>query len=81
MAPVVSRDSGGQPKSESPSNMKNVILLAVTLGVIAPAALLLSFRSLVTTESVVGYFSVIALLAVAALEYGVNWKRLFTAKR
>ena len=59
------------------SNMKNLILLAVTLGVLAPAAILLSFRSLVTTESVVGYFSVLALLAVAALEYGVNWKRLF----
>ena len=57
--------------------MKKIILLAVTLGVIAPAALLLSFRPLVTTESVVGYFSVLALLAVAALEYGVNWRRLF----
>ena len=57
--------------------MKNLVLIAVTLGVIVPAALLLSFRSLVTTESVVGYVSVLALVAVAALEYGVNWKRLF----
>ena len=58
--------------------MKNLIVLAVTLGVIVPAALLLSFRSLMTTEAIVGYFSVLALLSVAALEYGVNWKRLFT---
>ena len=57
--------------------MKNLIILAVTLGVIVPAALLLSFRSLATTESIVGYFSILALLGVAALEYGVNWKRLF----
>ena len=59
------------------SNMKNLIVLAVTLGVLAPAALLLSFRSLVSPELIVGYYSVLALLAVAALEYGVNWKRLF----
>lgn len=74
IAPVERRIGARQNKR---SNMKNLIVLAVTLGVIAPAALLLSFRSLVTPELVVGYYTVMALLAVAALEYGVNWKRLF----
>jgi hypothetical protein len=57
--------------------MKNLIILAVTLGVIVPTALVLSFRTPVTTEAVVGYFSVLALLGVTAVEYGITWKRLF----
>jgi hypothetical protein len=58
--------------------MKNNIILAVTLGVsIAAAALLLSVRSSVTADSVVGYASVLALLGMAALEYRINWRRLF----
>jgi len=55
----------------------NILLVAVLLGVLAATALLLSFRSLVTADSVVGYFSVLALLGVAGLEYRINWKRLF----
>jgi len=51
--------------------------LAVLTGVIAVTALLLSFRPPVTTESLVGYFSVLALLGVAALEYRISWRRLF----
>jgi len=58
--------------------MKNSILLAVSLGAtIAAAALALSFRSSVTADSFVGYASILALLGLAALEYRINWKRLF----
>lgn len=60
-------------------NMKtNVIILAATLSVIAAAALVLSFRSSVDADSVVGYLSVLALLGMASLEYRINWKRLFS---
>ena len=58
--------------------MKNSIILAVSLGVtIAAAALLLSFRSLVTAESLVGYLSVLTLVGMVTLEYRINWRRLF----
>jgi hypothetical protein len=57
--------------------MKNIIILAVTLGaLIAAAALLLSVGSSVTADSIVGYASVLALLGMAALEYRINWRRL-----
>ena len=55
----------------------NIIILAVLSSLVAVAALLLSFRSQVTAESAVGYASVLALLGMAALEYRINWKRLF----
>lgn len=60
------------------TNMKtNLIILAATLGVIAAVALVLSFRSPVSADSLIGYMSVFALIGVAALEYRINWKRLF----
>jgi hypothetical protein len=55
----------------------NIIILAVLSSLIAAAALLLSLRSHVTAESAVGYASILALLGMAALEYRINWKRLF----
>ena len=54
-----------------------IIVLAVLSSFIAVSALLLSFRSLVTVDSLVGYACVFALLGVAALEYRFSWKRLF----
>lgn len=57
--------------------MNKNILLAVPVSIIAVAALLLSVRSSVSAESLIGYVSVFALLAVAALEYRISWKRLF----
>ena len=57
--------------------MKNKLILAVIPGVIVPAALLLSFRTLITAEALVGYLSVLTLLGVAALEYRLNWKNLW----
>ena len=58
--------------------MKKNILLAVPFGLIAVAALVLSIGSLVTAESLIGFASVFALLAVAALEYRINWRRLLS---
>jgi hypothetical protein len=55
----------------------NIIILAALSGLTAVAALLLSFRSLVSADSIVGYASVLALLGMATLEYRINWKRLF----
>ena len=57
--------------------MKNKLILAVIPGVIVSAALLLSFRSLVTADALVGYLSVLVLLGLVTSEYRLNWKRLF----
>jgi ABC-type Fe3+ transport system permease subunit len=58
--------------------MKNkIIILAAIPGVIAAVALVLSFRSPVSADSIIGYVSVLALVGMAALEYRINWKRLF----
>lgn len=57
--------------------MNKNLVIAVPVSVLAVAALVLSFRSSVTAESLVGYVSVFALLSVAALEYRINWRRLF----
>ncbi|WP_414663982.1 hypothetical protein [Horticoccus sp. 23ND18S-11] len=56
--------------------MNKNILVAVPVGLLAVAAIVLSFRSSVSAESVIGYASVFALLSVAALEYRISWKRL-----
>lgn len=56
--------------------MNKKIILAVPVSVFAVAALLLSDRLPVSAESVIGYGSVLALLAVAALDYRITWKRL-----
>jgi len=55
----------------------NVIVLAATLSIFAAAALVLSFRSSVDADTVIGYLSVFALIGMAALEYRISWKRLF----
>jgi hypothetical protein len=55
----------------------NVIVIAATLSAVAAAALVLSFRSSVDADTVIGYLSVLALVGMAALEYGISWKRLF----
>ena len=57
--------------------MKKNILVAVPVSLIAVAALLLSVRSSVTAESLIGYASVFALLSMATLEYRINWRRPF----
>lgn len=57
-------------------NKKN-ILVAVPVSLIAVTALLLSVRSSVNAESLIGYASVFALLGTAALDYRISWRRLF----
>ena len=57
--------------------MKKNILMAVPISLTAIAALVLSSRIPVNAEAFIGYLSVLALLAVAALEYRISWKRLF----
>ena len=66
------------PAHKSNPHMKTkILILAVLSSLLAVAALLLSFRSHITAESAVGYAFVLALLGLAALEYRINWKRLF----
>lgn len=57
--------------------MKQNIILAVLASVLAVTALMLSFRASVSPDSIIGWGAVITLLAVAALEYRISWKRLF----
>lgn len=54
----------------------NIINQTVIPGILAAAAIALSFRSLVTVESIVAYGSIAALLSLAALEYRITWKQL-----
>ncbi len=56
----------------------NKLLLAALPGVIAVAALLLSFRSPIAVENLIGYGSVLALLGLMAAEYRIDWKRVFS---
>jgi len=56
--------------------MNKNLVIAVPVSLVAVAAFVLSIRSSVTAESIIGYVSVLALLAVAALEYRLSWKRL-----
>ncbi|MBL9213684.1 MAG: hypothetical protein JNL92_24685 [Opitutaceae bacterium] len=58
--------------------MNKNLIIAVPVSLIAVAALLLSFRSSINAESLIGFASVFALLGVAALEYRISWKRLFS---
>jgi hypothetical protein len=58
--------------------MKKNILVAVPTSLIAVTALLLSVRSSVNAESMIGYASVFALLGLAALDYRINWRRPFS---
>ena len=58
--------------------MKNIIITtAVLLGLIAAAAKLLSVRSLVSVDSLIGYACVLSLVGVALLDYRINWRRVF----
>ena len=54
----------------------NIITQAAILGITAAAFLLLSFRSGVTMESVIGFGIVFALVRGAALDYRPTGKRI-----
>ena len=57
--------------------MKKNLVIAVPVSLLAVTALVLSLRSSVSAESLIGYASVFGLLGVAALEYRLTWKRPF----
>ena len=59
------------------NTMNKNILVAVPFGAVAVTALVLSVRSSMSAESLIGYASVAAVLCVAALEYRISWKRIF----
>jgi hypothetical protein len=52
----------------------NIITQAALLGITAAAVLVLSVRSHVSVDSLVGFGSILALLGVAAMEYRITWK-------
>lgn len=57
-------------------NTKTILTSAI-VGSIAAAAVLLPFVSAsVSVDSVIGYLTVAAVIAIAALEYGLSRKRL-----
>jgi hypothetical protein len=58
--------------------MKTNIIRAAAPAIIAIAAILLSFRSLNASALVAGYFCVVGVGAVMALDYRVDTKRLFS---
>jgi hypothetical protein len=52
----------------------NIITQAALLGITAAAVLVLSVRSQVGVDSLVGFGSIAMLLGVAAMEYRITWK-------
>ena len=58
--------------------MKTTIIRAVTPAILAIAAILLSFRSLNASALIAGYFCVVGVGAVMALDYRVDMRRLFS---
>jgi hypothetical protein len=72
---VVYPGRGADAFGKTDKNMKNNILIAVPFGVSAAAATVLSIYSKLTVESVIGWASVGALLAVAMLDYRVVSRR------
>ena len=59
--------------AERTNMKKKMILIAVPSGLLAVTALLLSDATPVRTEQVLAYGSVLALLAIAALDYGSSF--------
>jgi hypothetical protein len=57
-------------------NTKN-LKIAVTLGVLASAALLLSVRHLVAPDGLFEYAAALSIAGLAAMEYRIDWKRIF----
>lgn len=58
--------------------MNNIKLTAVIPGLIASAAIALSFSLPFNAEIALGFATVLMLGGVAVLEYRLNWKRLFS---
>lgn len=74
---ISSSASTGADQSERIQPMKNLPIASVVIpGVIVATALLLSFRSPVNADTLVGLGTIFVLLAIVALEYRINWKRI-----
>ena len=54
----------------------NIITQAALLGITAAAILVLSVRSHVSVDSIVGFGCIAMLLGVAATEYRITWKEV-----
>lgn len=52
----------------------NIITQAALLGITAAALLVLSVRSQVGVDSIVGFGSIAMLLGVSAMDYRITWK-------
>lgn len=57
---------------------KNIINLTVIPGLLVLAALVLSIRSQVNADALIGFGCVLVLAAVATVEYRINWRRIFS---
>jgi hypothetical protein len=58
--------------------MNNNTVRAVTPAILALAAIVLSFRYMSASALLAGYFCVAGIVAIAAVEYRLNWKRFFS---
>ena len=67
----------GSGSNQGHIHMKtNINATTVIPGVIVATALLLSFGSFAKADIIVGFSAVFAVVAIATLEYRLNWKRL-----
>ena len=55
----------------------NIITQAALLGITAAAVLVLSVRSQVGVDSIVGFGSIAMLRTVASMDYRITWKETF----
>ncbi len=70
--------SSKRTANERTTNMNtNILSKAVIPGVIALAAIALSFRLPVNADSILGFATVLTVVGLGALEYRVSWKTIF----
>jgi hypothetical protein len=59
-------------------HMKTNTVSAAAPAILALAAIVLSFRYMSASALLAGYFCVAGIVAIAAVEYRLNWKRFFS---
>jgi hypothetical protein len=57
--------------------MNKNIILAALVSIFGVAALLTVFRLPIAPEAVIGWITVLVLVAMATMEYRINWRRIF----
>ena len=60
------------------TNIMNKLIQVATPAIIAIAAVLLFVRLPLSADTFAGIFTSVLVLALMALEYRINWKRLFS---